>query len=376
MVGFGMTASDLHPWRGQLLRLPPNRVWRTYTGGRTLDSLAGVSSPADSHYAEDWLASTTVAINPVRPDEPRRSGPPEGVSIVMLGDTGYDLRDLLSRDAAYFLGASHLERHGADPRLLVKLLDPAIRLHFQVHPSAEFARRRLDAPSGKTEAYHVLTVRPEVDDPAIFLGFHSPPPRDTLRQWIETQDLVAIERAMNRVPVRAGDTFIVPGGVPHALGPGVVLVEIQEPSDLVVRFEFERAGYVLPENARFMGRGLDVALDVFDLTPWPPSRVALEARCPARRRRALGVDSYQDDLIGPERTPCFRVRLSTLRGPVTKTEAGYHVVIVTAGAGVLRVGRETHALKPFDAFVVPAGLGPLNFEPSPHLHLLECFPPD
>jgi mannose-6-phosphate isomerase len=99
----------------------------------------------------------------------------------------------------------------------------------------------------------------------------------------------------------------VPGGLPHALGEGIFLVEIQEPSDLVVRFEFERGGQLLPESARFMNRDLDFCLEVFDLSPWPPGRVRMEAGCPPRRRRALGADSWQDDLIGPERTPCFRV---------------------------------------------------------------------
>ena len=50
--------------------------------------------------------------------------------------------------------------------LLVKFLDPSIRLHLQVHPSADFARCRLQAPSGKTEAYHILSIREEVRDPA------------------------------------------------------------------------------------------------------------------------------------------------------------------------------------------------------------------
>ena len=52
--------------RGQPIFLPPNRVWRTYLGGRELDRLAGSAMPADTHLAEDWIASTTRAINPGR----------------------------------------------------------------------------------------------------------------------------------------------------------------------------------------------------------------------------------------------------------------------------------------------------------------------
>lgn len=59
--------------RGQLVLLPPNRVWRTYPGGRTLDELAGAPAPADTHLAEDWIASTTRAVNPGR-DLPAEGG--------------------------------------------------------------------------------------------------------------------------------------------------------------------------------------------------------------------------------------------------------------------------------------------------------------
>ena len=163
--------------------------------------------------------------------------------------------------------------------------------------------------------------------------------------------------------------------MPHALGPGLLLAEIMEPSDLVVRFEFERGGYTLPESARFMGRGLEFCLDVFDFSRWSRERVATEAFCPPRRARALGPDSFQDALIGSERTPCFRIRKSHHRGPVTRHDRECFIGIVTAGTGTLSVGDETLVLRPFDKIFVPAALGPWQLNPSPTLDLLECLPP-
>ncbi len=78
---------------------------------------------------------------------------------------------------------------------------------------------------------------------------------------------------------------------------------------------------------------------------------------------------------GPERTPCFRVRQSHLRGPVTKAENTAHIVIVTDGACQASAGGETHHLRPYDKFFCPAGLGPVNFQPAPTATLLECYPP-
>ncbi|MBX3751703.1 MAG: class I mannose-6-phosphate isomerase [Opitutaceae bacterium] len=356
--------------RGKIVLLPPNRVWRSYTGGRTLDQLAGAPAPADRHFPEDWIASTTRAINA------GRETITEGPSRVVVGGAEHDFAALLASDPDYFLGSGHAARHGAQPHVLVKLLDPAIRLHLQVHPSAAFARERMQAPSGKTEAYHILGVRPEVRDPAIFLGFREPPTREGLRDLIERQDIAALLALMNRVPVKPGDTYVVPGGLPHALGEGLFLVEVQEPSDLVVRFEFERGGHVLPESARFMQRGLEFCLDVFDRSAWSPGRVLVEAGCPPRRRRALGPDSWQDDLIGPERTPCFRVRHSTLHAAVQKAESSAHIAIVTTGACSVRAGGETHRFAAGGKFFLPAGIGAVGIEPEPACTVLECYPPD
>ncbi|WP_438481915.1 class I mannose-6-phosphate isomerase [Oleiharenicola lentus] len=355
--------------RGKLVLLPPNRVWRTYQGGRTLDRLAGNTAPADSHFPEDWVASTTRATNIGR--ETIR----EGIAQVLVGGASHDFAALLASDPEYFLGSAHAAQFGAQPHLLVKLLDPAIRLHFQAHPTADFARRFLNSPSGKTEAYHILAARPETPQPYIYLGFQRPPKRDALRRMIATQDIAALEACFDKIPVNPGDTYLVPGGVPHALGEGVLLVEIQEPSDLVVRAEFERGGYVLPESARFMNRGLEFCLDIFDYSAWPANRLLAEAACPPRRRRALGPDSYQDNLIGPERTPCFQVRQSHLRGPVTKTEESAYIAVVTEGTCTATVGGETHHLSRYDKFFCAAGLGAVQFTPSPTATLLECYPP-
>ena len=128
----GSTASASH--RGKLILLPPNRVWRTYPGGRTLDALAGAAAPADSHLAEDWIASTTRAVNPpgIGPStlNPQLSTAP-GVSPVLVGADSVprDFAQLLASDPEYFLGAEHVRKYGAQPQLLVKFLDSGTRLH-------------------------------------------------------------------------------------------------------------------------------------------------------------------------------------------------------------------------------------------------------
>lgn len=356
------------PPRDQLVLLPPNRVWRTYPGGATLDRLAGVAAPADSHLAEDWIGSVT------RSTLPGREQFSEGVSQVVVGGATHDLQQLLASDPVYFLGADHVAKHGAAPLLLVKLLDSALRLHFQCHPSREFARKHLGSPSGKTEAYHILGVRDGVTAPYFYMGFQHPPTPGELRHWIETQDVAAMERCFEKIPVEVGDTYLIPGGFPHALGEGVFMVEIQEPTDFAVRYEFERGGHVLPEAARFMGRGIDFGLALIDFTRRPREEIARDYRCRPRPWREFGGGSRQTTLIGPEQTPCFRVQLTELAGPVTKAEASFHIGIVTAGECRISVGGATHRLRTHEKFLCPAGLA-LHYAPAPRCRILECLPP-
>ncbi|KAF0095480.1 MAG: mannose-6-phosphate isomerase [Puniceicoccaceae bacterium 5H] len=354
-----------------IVPLLPNRVWRTYPGGRELDRLEGREAPKDDHWPEDWLASTTRAINP----HPTRDD--EGLARVEAEGQATYFRDLLKANAEAWLGAAHVQRYGPEPQVLVKLLDAAVRLHFQAHPTAEFARAHGLGPSGKAEAYHILSIRPEVQDPYIYLGFQHPPSRAELKRMIEEQDLDALEACFERIPVKPGDTFFIPGGFPHAIGEGIMMVEIMEPSDLAVRFEFEKAGYVLPESARFMGRGLDFCLDVFNYDAVSVDAVRERYSFQPQPVRPWEGDGELFALIGPDVTPCYRVQQSVYRGPSRRSVDEAFIGIVTSGKAVLKTPRHSFQLAPFQRFFIPASsagfeLVPTGAEP---LHMLECLPP-
>ncbi|MSU72755.1 MAG: phosphoheptose isomerase [Opitutus sp.] len=362
--------------RQKLILLPPNRVWRPYPGGRTLEQLAGAPQPADSFLSEEWIGSTTRAVSR------GREAPAEGLSQVRVGHDPAlrDFATLLASDPEYFLGAAHVKKFGAQPQVLVKFLDSGTRLYLQVHPTREFALRFLGAPSGKTEAYYVLDVRDPASAPEpvgyVFVGFQRPPTPAALREFIVTQNIAALEACFDPIAVRPGDILIIPGGTPHALGAGVFMVEIQEPSDLVVRFEFERAGYVLPEASRFMGRDLDFALTVFNFAPLTLCDVDARIRCQPRRLRVLGPGSWQDELIGAAQTDCFRVTRTHLGGPVLKDETSFVIAIVTAGAVMVEAGGESHRFNTYDKLFFPAGLGPVKLTPvTATAEILECRPP-
>ena len=359
----------LSAFHGRIGLLPPNRVWRTYPGGQVLDRLEGRDAPADTHFPEDWVGSTTRAINP------GRESIEEGVATVQFGDASADLLNAVEADPVYFLGSAHLDTHGANPMILVKYLDSAVRLHLQCHPTAAFARKFLGSASGKTEAYYILSSRDEIADPYIYLGFQRPPSAGILKTWIEEQNIDALLTCFDRIPVKPGDSFIIPGGFPHALGEGLFLVEIQEPSDLVVRFEFERAGYVIPESARFMNRGLDFCLDVFDFRSIPVEEVETRYRSKPVVKEILPDGSRIEGLIGSDQTECFSVDRVTVRENARLVGDRFSVNIVTDGTCTVSDDHGKTRLRQYDRFLCPHGIGSIQISTTSGAEILRCFPP-
>lgn len=204
-----------------------NYVERFYRCGTHLApfrAVPGAGSAAPGPFqGEDWVGSTTEVV-----------GGSGGLGPSVLAD-GRRLVDAVRDDPVGFLGAEHLARFGPDTGLLVKLLDAGERLPVHLHPDREFARRHLDCPHGKTEAWVVLEAPP---DGTVHLGFVEQIAPDVLAGWVATQDTDRLLASMNSFPVAPGDTVLVPAGLPHALGAGVFVVELQEPTDWSILLEW------------------------------------------------------------------------------------------------------------------------------------------
>jgi mannose-6-phosphate isomerase len=353
----------------KIIKFTANRVWRTYQGGKLLDIIEGKENPQDSSFPEDWIGSTVEARNV------GREHISEGLAKVK-DDAGklVPFRDLLQKEQAFYLGKSGDKIRTMDDIPLVKYLDSSTRLHFQAHPTREFAQKRLGMPRGKTEAYVILETREDVSDPYIYAGFQRPPSREQLKKWIETQDIAAIENCFDRISVKPGDVFLLPGGRPHALGEGILMLEIMEPSDLAVRFEFERCGYVIPEQARFMGRDIEMALDVFNFDPVPAEKIDAEFRCTPKVLFSDEHGNKLEELIGADNTSCFTVKRTSVSDRFKRKEDAFFYGIVTAGGGTFRIGDEVTELKQWERFFCPAGISEFEYQTDSGMSILECYP--
>ncbi|HRF46390.1 MAG TPA: class I mannose-6-phosphate isomerase [Anaerolineales bacterium] len=154
-------------------------------------------------------------------------------------NAGRSLGALAAAEGAALLGTRPLRRTGLRMPLLIKLLDCRDWLSVQVHPNDAQAIE-LEGPGqfGKTEAWHILEADPGSE---IIVGLRHGVSADALAQAVRgaadgarpgRQGLLPL---MQSVPAAAGDTFFIGAGTLHALGPGLLLYEVQQTSDITYR---------------------------------------------------------------------------------------------------------------------------------------------
>ncbi|MGQ9555299.1 MAG: class I mannose-6-phosphate isomerase [Anaerolineae bacterium] len=351
------------------LRLAYNRVWRAYRGGYLIDVLRGSNNPMDNHFPEDWLFSDTRAINEGREEII------EGLSEVVLDDGSHiPLRDLLQAAPEAFLGGEHVRSFGSKAGLLVKLLDSCERLQVQVHPSRDYSRRYLNDRFGKTESWLILgTRRIGGSDPYILMGFNQRVSKADMADLIQRQDSAGMEQVLNKLPAKPGDMYIIRAGMPHAIGPGVFMVEVQEPTDWVVLAELQCGEVRLSERAAFMGLGLDLALDTFDFT----GPVGADAIASATLTRRPGATSAETVLVGPEATDCFTASELTVIGDLSAPHRGRsYSGVVVHGQGEIVSDTGSMPLRQGDAFFMPASSQHLGYRSRDGMRIIASFPPD
>lgn len=315
--------------------MPSNRFDHLYVGGGRITELRGV--PATSERSpEEWLASTVTRYGEDR------------VGLSTLPD-GTLLRDASDADPDAWLGSEHQARFGRSAGLLVKLLDAGQRLPIHLHPDRAFARRHLDCDYGKTESWYVLAADPGA---VCYLGFREAPTPELVADRVETQASEAMLTAMHAVEVRPGDGILVPAGLPHAIGEGIFVVEVQEPTDWSILLDWS----VLPIDGRAEGHldpGFPTALQAVDRAGW--SLAELEAQLDHRSGGGTQVDELQAVLpTGAE--PFFRVHLARPASAV-EAPAGSSVAIVLDGAGDITTDDGRLPVSRGDVLAVPAAAG-------------------
>lgn len=200
---------------------------RFYRGGERIAAFRGVPLRGEFE-PEDWIASCTEVAGE------------HGVGTTRLPD-GQLLREAVKGSPLEWLGPEHYAAFGDSTELLTKLLDAGERLPVHVHPDDDFAKSCLGGTHGKAEAWLFLT------DGYSHLGLLPGTSPQAIGEMIAGGESDRVLEHMHRIEVRAGDVVYCPPGMPHAIGEGSFLVEVQQPSDLSIFLEWK--DFPLPGGA-------------------------------------------------------------------------------------------------------------------------------
>ncbi len=256
---------------------------------------------------------------------------------------GRTLGELATEYGNALLGARVVERSGTRFPLLVKLLDCADWLSLQVHPNDRQAIE-LEGPGhfGKTEAWHVLDAAPNAK---LIAGLK---PGATARGIADAIRGGTILDWAQYLPVRTGDTVFIRAGTIHALGPGLLIYEVQETSDLTYRvFDWNR-----PQTA---GRALHIEKSLAVADPTASVQPVPQPTLADGERRQLCTSPYftLELLAGSER----EIKLDT-EGQT------FHALTVIEGAAEVEASGQRIRLERYESVVIPAAVGQYQVKPQ------------
>lgn len=205
------------------------RVW----GGRRLETVFHKPLPTPQPYGESWEMHDTAAV---------ANGPLAGRAVAdVLVEYGHDL-----------VGPGHDPAAGMP--LLAKILDAADWLSIQVHPNDDQARQLEGEPRGKTEAWYILAAEPGA---RLVIGVQPGTSREAMADAIRNN---ALDGLLVYADVAVGDVLYIPAGTIHALGPGLLIYEIQQSSDLTYRlYDWGRLGLDGQPRPLHVDKGVAVA---------------------------------------------------------------------------------------------------------------------
>jgi Phosphomannose isomerase len=225
--------SELYPLKFESLL--KEKVW----GGTSLVSHYHKRADPSVKYGESWEISAI-------------SG---NISVISNGFlAGNNLKELIEVYMGDITGDSVYEKFGNEFPLLIKLIESCENLSIQVHPGNAMARERHNA-FGKTEMWYILESK---KGSKIYTGFKEPANKNT---YVDSLNNGELEKLLNVEDPSPGDVFFTPAGRIHAIGAGIILVEIQQTSDITYRiYDWNR------KSNKGHSRELhtDLALDAID----------------------------------------------------------------------------------------------------------------
>lgn len=312
-------------------KLASNQFDHFYKGGYRIGALR--HGPGGPMRPEEWIGSMTTRFGE------------KTMGLSTLNDGSF-LRDSVIANPEAWLGAEHLNAFGASTELLMKLLDPDQRLPVHYHPNKKFAKEHLALNHGKTEAWIILEAP---DQAEVGLGFSTELKKPEVAKMVDARDSVGLLASLQKFKVKAGDTVFVPAGVPHAIGAGIFVLELQEPTDLSALLEWNDFAVDGVKDGH-LGLGFDTVLDALRYTPI--EKAEAEKLVFANRLFTQTDASVFTDVANPY------FRADYLTGKGSKIGAGFSIFLTLDGSGNIAFeNAPAMEIQKGDAILIPHSAG-------------------
>jgi mannose-6-phosphate isomerase len=244
--------------------------------------------------------------------------------------------------------------------LLVKFIFPTDKLSIQVHPDDAYAAAHEQSAGGrgKTEMWHAVSAGPGAQ---VLLGLKLQASKEQFRNALTGQSL---EDCFVPQPVRAEDTFYVPAGTPHMIGPGMVLCEVQEYSDVTYRvYDYGR----VDASGRPRELHIEKAMEVMNFASTKGGKTS---------RLPLPGQGFDRSLLAACRFFATERWELTLPCVTEADPSHFDLLIVLSGSGILDAPGFSVPYGRGHCWYMPANLEKYYFTPSEATALIRTYVPD
>jgi mannose-6-phosphate isomerase len=277
----------------------------------------------------------------------------ENLSVVSNGFlAGNNIEEIIEVYMGDVTGEAVYEKFGNEFPLLIKLIEAKDDLSVQVHPGDTLARARHDA-YGKTEMWYILDSG---QSSKIYTGFSQKITKEKFKDVLINGELLKI---LNVESAEAGDTFFIPAGRIHAIGAGILLVEIQQTSDITYRvFDWDR----VDSEGKSRDLHIDLAIDALDFQTSGTSKIIKKP-----------VADKTENIVS---CPYFHTNILQFGSRIRKDYNildSFVIYICIAGEFIIHWENGAEAVKKGETVLLPAMITDVVLEPRPEARILEIF---
>ena len=311
------------------------KIW----GGEKIRSALGLDFSPLANCGEAWIIS----------------GVPGSETRVSNGFLkGNNLNELIEVFMDDLLGEKSFEKNQNEFPILVKFIDSNDWLSMQVHPDDKLATKR-KLGNGKTEMWYIVEAEQNAE---LISGFSKQVDQKTYLKYLHDKRLKEI---LNIEKVRNDDVFYIPSGRIHALGPGILLAEIQQTSDITYRiYDWDR----VDGQGKSRELHIEAALEAIDFKVYDSYRTNYQRK-----------QNKTSNLID---CPYFVTNLLDLNQTIEKDYSAldsFVIYIVIKGSAIIQGGSAEERVKSGETVLIPAVMEKIMIKANPECKILEVYVP-